>query len=184
MIGKVVSHYKILEKLGEGGMGVVYKAEDTRLKRIVALKFLPQALTTDLEAKERFTHEAQAASALDHPNVCTVHDIGETEDGQTFIVMTCYEGETLKEKIQRGPLPFQDGVDIAEQIAQGLARAHEKGIVHRDDKPANIFVGNDGIVRILDFGLAKLVGSQTQLTRTGTTLGTVAYMSPEQALEP
>jgi len=180
MIGITVSHYKILERLGEGGMGVVYKAEDTRLKRIVALKFLPPALTCDPEAKERFFHEAQAASALDHPNICAVHDIGETGEGQTYIVMACYEGETLKSRIEDGRLRIEDGIDIAIQIAEGLARAHVAGIVHRDIKPANIIVTNDGTVKIVDFGLAKLSGG-TLLTRTGSTLGTVAYMSPEQA---
>jgi len=180
MIGKVVSHYKILSKLGEGGMGVVYKAEDTRLKRTIALKFLPLALTTDPEARERFTHEAQAASALDHPNICTVHDVGETGDGQSFIVMTCYEGETLKTKIERGALPVSEVLDIAIQVGLGLSKAHQHGIVHRDIKPANIMVTAQGEVKILDFGLAKLSG-MSMMTRTGSTMGTVAYMSPEQA---
>ncbi len=180
MIGKNLSHYKILEKLGEGGMGVVYKAEDTKLKRTVALKFLPPELTRDAEAKQRFVHEAQAASSLDHQNICTVHEIDETEDGQTFIVMACYEGETLKDKILRGPLKLEVAVNIAIQVAEGLEKAHKKGIVHRDIKPANIFVTEDSVVKIVDFGLAKLTG-KTKLTKTGTTLGTVAYMSPEQA---
>ncbi len=179
MIGKVVSHYKILEKLGEGGMGVVYKAQDLKLSRFVALKFLPPDLTRDPEAKQRFIREAQAASALDHPNICDIHDIGETEDGQLFIVMTCYEGETLKEKIERGPLRIEDALDIAIQVAQGLARAHESGIVHRDIKPANIMRTFRGEAKIVDFGLAKLA-ARTVLTKAGTTLGTVAYMSPEQ----
>ena len=180
MIGKVVSHYKILEKLGEGGMGVVYKAEDTRLKRTVALKFLPPELTRDPDAKGRFIHEAQAASALDHPNICDIHDIGETDDRQLFIVMTCYEGETLKKKIERGPLKIDEAVDITRQVAHGLAKAHEHGIIHRDIKPANILITSDGVAKIVDFGLAKLTG-QTLLTKTGSTLGTAAYMSPEQA---
>jgi serine/threonine protein kinase/Tfp pilus assembly protein PilF len=180
MIGKVVSHYKILEKLGEGGMGVVYKAEDTRLKRPVALKFLPQALTTDLEAKERFTHEAQAASALDHPNICSIYEINESDDGQMFMALACYEGETLKKKIERGPLPIDEAVNITRQVAQGLSRAHEAGIIHRDIKPANIMLAKDGVAKILDFGLAKVSG-QTLLTKSGATLGTAAYMSPEQA---
>jgi len=180
LVGLTISHYKILEKLGEGGMGVVYKAEDIRLKRPVALKFLPQTLTTDPEAKERFTHEAQAASALDHPNICNVYEIDETDDGQLFMAMACYEGETLKKKIERGPLPIEEAVEVATQVAQGLAKAHESGIVHRDIKPANIIVTKDGIAKILDFGLAKLSG-RTLLTRTGTTMGTAAYMSPEQA---
>jgi serine/threonine protein kinase len=180
MIGQTISHYKILEKLGEGGMGVVYKAEDTKLGRKVALKFLPPYLTRDSEAKTRFTQEAKAASALDHPNVCTIYEVGETGEGQLFIAMACYEGEILKERIARGPLPLEEAIDIAQQIGRGLTKAHAKEIVHRDIKPANIFVTDDGLVKILDFGLAKLVG-QTRLTRKGTTMGTVAYMSPEQA---
>jgi serine/threonine protein kinase/tetratricopeptide (TPR) repeat protein len=179
MIGRTISHFKILKKLGEGGMGVVYEAEDTRLKRTVALKFLPPGLANDPAAKARFIHEAQAASALDHPNVCTVYEIGEVDKGQMFIAMACYEGESLQERIARGPLSFSEAVDIAEQIAKGLAKAHEKEIVHRDIKPANIFLTTDGLAKILDFGLAKLAG-QTRMTRTGTTVGTVAYMSPEQ----
>jgi len=180
MIGQTISHYKILEKLGEGGMGVVYKAEDTNLGRKVALKFLPPDLTRDSEAKTRFSHEAKAASALDHPNICTIHEINETSEGQLFMAMACYEGETLKERIAQGPLPLKEAIDIAQQIGQGLAKAHASEIVHRDIKPANIFVTGDGLVKILDFGLAKLAG-QTRLTRKGTTMGTVAYMSPEQA---
>jgi Tol biopolymer transport system component len=179
MIGKTFSHYKILEKLGEGGMGVVYKAEDTKLKRTVALKFLPPDLTRDPEAKERFIREARAASALDHNNICNIHEIDATDEGQTFMVMACYEGESLDEIISRGPLKVADAVEIASQIAQGLSKAHEKDIIHRDIKPANIFVTQDGVVKILDFGLAKLAG-QAQLTKDSSTLGTVAYMSPEQ----
>jgi len=180
MIGKIVSHYKILEEIGSGGMGIVYKAEDTDLKRLVALKFLPPELTRDKEAKERLIREAQSASALDHPNICTIHEIGKTDDGQVFISMGYYEGDTLKDKISHGPLDVQQVIDISHQIAKGLMKAHEKGFIHRDIKPANIFITNDGIVKILDFGLAKLSG-QTQLTKEGSTLGTVAYMSPEQA---
>ena len=180
MIGQTISHYKILEKLGGGGMGVVYKAADTKLKRTVALKFLPPELTRDSDAKTRFIHEAQAASALQHNNICTIHDIDETDDGRLFIVMDCYEGEPLKEKIARGPMKLEEAVDIAGQVARGLSKAHEKGIVHRDIKPANIVVTSDGVVKILDFGLAKLVG-QAGLTKTGSTVGTAAYMSPEQA---
>ena len=180
MIGRTISHYGIVEKLGEGGMGVVYRAEDTKLGRIVALKFLPPELTRDAKAKTRFIHEAQAASSLDHSNVCTIYEIDETNDGQTFIAMAYYEGETLKDKIRRGPLKLDEAVDIAVQIAHGLDKAHEMGIVHRDIKPANIFINRDGVVKIIDFGLAKLAG-QARVTRTGTTLGTVAYMSPEQA---
>ena len=180
LLGQTVSHYKILEHIGGGGMGVVYKAEDTRLKRTVALKFLPSDLTRDLEAKKRFRHEAQAASALQHQNICVVHDIDETPDGQMFICMEYLEGETLKKKIERGPLKIEDAIDIASQVAQGLAEAHEHGIVHRDIKPANILITKSDVSKIVDFGLAKLSG-QTLLTKTGTTIGTAAYMSPEQA---
>ncbi|MFQ5799021.1 MAG: protein kinase [Bacteroidota bacterium] len=179
MIGKTISHYQILEKLGEGGMGVVYKAEDTKLKRTVALKFLPPEWTRDAEAKARFIHEAQAASALEHNNICNIHEIDETEYGQLFIAMACYEGESLKQKIDRGPLKVEEAIDMAVQIAQGLDKAHQKKIVHRDLKPANVLVTEDGVAKIVDFGLAKLAG-QTMLTQEGTTLGTVAYMSPEQ----
>ena len=180
MIGKTISHYKILEKLGEGGMGIVYKAQDTKLDRVVALKFLPPHIGTDAEEKKRFIHEAKAASAIDHNNICTVYEIDETEDGQMFIAMARYEGETLKEKIARGPLKLEEALDVAIQVSEGLSKAHEKGIVHRDVKPANIFLTQDGVAKILDFGLVKLAG-RTKLTKTGTTLGTVAYMSPEQA---
>jgi serine/threonine protein kinase/Tol biopolymer transport system component len=180
MIGRTIYQYRILEHLGGGGMGVVYKAEDTRLERTVALKFLPPELTRDPVAKARFLQEARAASALDHPNICTIHEVGETDDGQLFLAMTCYDGETLKRKIERGPLPIDEAVDIAKQIAQGLTKAHRLGIVHRDIKPANIIITSDGIVKILDFGLAKLAGA-AGLTRAGFCLGTPAYMSPEQA---
>jgi len=180
LTGQTVSHYKILDQLGGGGMGVVYKAEDPELKRFVALKFLPPTLTSDPEAQERFIHEARAASALDHPNICTVHDIGHTDDGQMFIVMACYDGETLKKRLERGPLEIDQAMDIALQVAGGLSRAHEAGIIHRDIKPANIMLTSRGEVKILDFGLAKL-GGGSLMTKTGTTLGTAAYMSPEQA---
>lgn len=180
MIGTAVSHYRIIEELGGGGMGVVYRAEDTKLKRTVALKFLPPDLTRDPDAKQRFIHEAQAASALQHNNICTIHDIDETEDGRMFIVMDLYEGETLKKKIERGPLKIDEALKIATQVARGLARAHEQDIVHRDIKPANIIVGRDGSTKILDFGLARS-GSSPLITGTGDTLGTAAYMSPEQA---
>jgi len=180
MIGKIISHYKILEKLGVGGMGVVYKAEDTTLHRFVALKFLPPELTFDPKAKERFVHEARAASALDHPNICSIYEINETADGQSYIAMGCYEGETLKQRLYRGRMTQDESVRIAIQIGDGLARAHEAGIVHRDIKPANIMTTERGEVKILDFGLAKLNG-MTKLTKTGSTVGTAAYMSPEQA---
>ncbi|MCX5800134.1 MAG: protein kinase [Candidatus Eisenbacteria bacterium] len=179
MVGKTISHYKILEKLGEGGMGVVYKAEDTKLGRHAALKFLSPDLTRDPEARKRFIQEAKAASSLDHTSICTVHEIGETEDGQIFIVTAFYEGETLKTKIERGSLKVEEALDIAIHVAQGLGRAHEAGIVHRDIKPANIMITKRGDVKIVDFGLAKLTG-QAKLTVMGSTVGTVAYMSPEQ----
>src|SRR4030042_2172140 len=179
MIGKSISHYRILEQIGAGGMGVVYKAEDSKLKRIVALKFLPSELTRDPEAKQRFIHEAQAASVLDHPNICTIHEIGETEDHQLFIVMSCYEGQTLEESIGSMQREVDKVLDIAIQIAKGLQEAHAKGIVHRDIKPANIMITEKDQIKIMDFGLAKLLG-KTLLTKEGTTLGTVAYMSPEQ----
>jgi len=224
MIGQTISHYpalrdpagryKILEKLGGGGMGVVYKAADTRLRRIVALKFLPPDLTRDEEARQRFINEAQAASALDHPNLCTIYEIDEIPmplsfpvaepAGQLFIAMAFYDGETLKKRVAKGeerrvkderrgvaiapcasPLAITDGlpvaevIDIAIQMAQGLAKAHQHGIVHRDIKPANVIVTNDGVVKIIDFGLAKLVGTKG-ITKTPVAMGTVAYMSPEQ----
>ncbi len=179
MIGKTISHYKILEKLGEGGMGVVYKAEDTKLKRTVALKFLPPELTKEPEAKKRFIQEARAASILEHNNICNIHEIDETEDGRMFIAMAHYEGETLKEKIERTPLKIDEALNIAVQAAEGLNNAHKKGIVHRDIKAANIMITHEGVVKILDFGLAKLKG-QSKLTKTGDTVGTVSYMSPEQ----
>ena len=180
MIGRTFSHYRIVSRLGEGGMGVVYRADDTRLERTVALKFLPPGLVDDPDARSRFTHEARSASALDHPNICTIHEIDETDDGGLFIAMSCYRGETLAERMGRGGMSAPEAVRIAEGVASGLAAAHARGIVHRDIKPANIFLTDDGQVKILDFGLAKL-SSRTRMTRTGTTLGTVAYLSPEQA---
>ncbi len=178
-IGQTVSHYKILEKVGEGGMGVVYKAEDTRLERPVALKFLPSNLTGDKSSNERFIHEARAASAIDHPNICTVYEIDETQDGQMFIVMAYYEGDTLKKEIERGIEDCNRAVDIAIQLSDALALAHQKGIIHRDIKPGNILMTKGGQAKIVDFGLAKLTG-QARMTMTGTTMGTTAYMSPEQ----
>jgi serine/threonine protein kinase/cephalosporin-C deacetylase-like acetyl esterase len=175
----VAGRYQILEELGRGGMGVVYKAEDTKLKRTVALKFLPPELTHISEVKERFMREAQAAAALDHPNICTVHEVDEAEE-KTFISMAYVEGQSLKKKIESGPLELDEALGIAEQVAEGLQEAHNKGVVHRDIKSANIMVTDRGQAKIMDFGLAKVKGS-TILTREGTTLGTVAYMSPEQA---
>ena len=180
MIGETVCHYRIIEKLGGGGMGVVYRAEDTRLKRTVALKFLSPELTRDERAKRRFVVEAQAASQLDHPNICTIHEIEETEDGQLFLVLSCYEGETVRQRLEKGPMPIDEAVGLAIHVARGMEEAHSRGIVHRDIKPANIFLADDGRAKILDFGLAKLAG-QTRITRAGSTVGTVAYMSPEQA---
>ena len=184
MIGTRVSHYHIIEGIGAGGMGVVYLAEDERLHRKVALKFLPPTTAQDAHARARLLREAQAASALDHPNVATVHDIGES-NGQLFIAMPFYDGETLRTRIERGPLTFSEAARIAGQIAAGLAAAHRAGIVHRDLKPAHIVLTNDGQVKIVDFGLAMVLSETretgTRMTAAGTTLGTVAYMAPEQA---
>ena len=161
-------------------MGIVYKAEDTRLERTVAIKVLSRHLDSDSAAKKRFIHEARTASSLDHPNDGYVHEIGETDDGQLFIAMAFYVGETIDVKIGRGPLHIIDALNNTIQTAEGLVTAHSKGIIHRDIKPANLMVTDEGVVKILDFGVAKM-SSQTQLTKTGATVGTTLYMSPEQA---
>jgi tetratricopeptide (TPR) repeat protein len=180
MIGQTISHYQIVSQLGAGGMGVVYKARDLRLPRNVALKFLPPYLSADENAKKRFIHEAEATSALDHPHICAIHEIDETDDGQVFIVMPCYEGQTLQQKMEGGPVPVDEALEIVRQVGSGLSKAHSKGILHRDIKPANVFMTEDGHAKILDFGLAKLAG-QTKVTKSGSTVGTISYMSPEQA---
>jgi eukaryotic-like serine/threonine-protein kinase len=179
LTGRQVSHYRVAEFLGGGGMGVVYRAEDSRLGRMVALKFLAPELGRDPIAKARFLNEARAASALEHPNVCTVLDMGETEEGLLFLAMPLYTGESLESRLARGPLPVNEALDIATQVARGLAKAHQSGIVHRDVKPANLFLTEDGVVKVLDFGIAKLIG-ESVLTRAGSLLGTPFYMAPEQ----
>ena len=178
MVGQTISHYKITEKLGEGGMGVVYKAQDTTLGRSVALKFLAPHLLKDEESRKRFEREAKAAASLHHPNVCPVYEIAEA-NARTFISMAFIEGQSLEKKIELGPLKISEALDIAQQIAKGLEAADEKKIVHRDIKPANVIVDEKGHVTVMDFGLALLTEG-SKLTQLDMTVGTAAYMSPEQ----
>ena len=181
MIGSTLGNYKILEKLGEGGQGTVYKAVDSKLGRTLVIKVLPAELTAREANLKRFEREARLASALDHPNICTIHGLEEGPGGRRFIVMACYEGETLKERIQKGPVPQTEAVSLGVQIGEGLSQAHAAGIIHRDIKPANVIVTRDGLVKILDFGIAKLAAEE-QVTHPGASFGTIEYMSPEQAL--
>jgi len=187
VVAKTISHYKVIEKIGQGGMGEVYLAQDTALDRKVALKFLPEELQQDSTARKRFLREAKSAAALDHPYICHIHEVGEVE-GTSFISMEYVQGETLKDKLGKGPLPLKDALEKATEVAEALEEAHSQGIVHRDLKPSNIMLTPQGHVKVMDFGLAKQVTAvegeeqeiTTALTKQGSTLGTVPYMSPEQ----
>jgi serine/threonine-protein kinase len=183
MIGQTISHYKITEKLGGGGMGVVYKAEDTNLKRPVALKFIHPHLTSDEPLKKRFLREARLASSIDHPNICNIYEIDEAPDGRLFFSMAYYDGESLAERAKKAPLPSREVFQICFSIAQGISCAHRNGIIHRDIKPGNIIITEEGFIKIVDFGLAKLSEGSTRITKSDTTVGTVRFMSPEQATE-
>ena len=188
MIGQTISQYKVLEKVGEGGMGEVYLAEDTSLKRKVALKFLPASLADDPIAHKRFLREAESAAGLDHPFICHINEVSSTDDGQNFISMEFVQGQTLKDRLAKGPLPIQDALQLGIELAEALEVAHQAGVVHRDLKPANIMITAQGHAKVMDFGLAKkLIAEEDNehditagLTREGTTLGTLPYMSPEQ----
>ncbi len=193
MIGQTISHYRILEKLGEGGMGEVYRAEDTTLKREVAIKVLPERFTQDAERLARFEREAQLLASLNHPNIAAIHSF-EHSDGVHFLAMELVEGETLAERVAKGPLPVEEALEVCRQIAEGLEAAHESGVIHRDLKPANVNLTPEGKVKILDFGLAKALEGEIpaadishsptrtdEMTSAGVILGTAAYMSPEQA---
>src|SRR5882762_2493905 len=181
MVGQTISHYKITDKLGAGGMGVVYKALDVKLERVVALKFLPNGLSVSDRDKQNLLREARAASALDHPNIGVIHGIEESEDRQLFIVMGYYEGETLAQKLSRGVIPVRESLDIAIQILRGLSSAHARNIVHRDVKPSNIIMTNDKVAKIVDFGLARVVATASA-TQSISSTGTLPYMAPEQIL--
>ncbi len=181
MIEQTISHYRITEKLGAGGMGIVYKATDTKLERIVALKFLPETITVNEEDKRALLREARAASALDHPNIGVIHGLEETEDGRSFIVMQFCDGETLAHRISRGPVASPDALDIIIQIAKGLSAAHAHSIVHRDIKPSNIIITKSNVVKIVDFGLARVMAS-ISATQSVSATGTLPYMAPEQIL--
>ncbi len=188
MIDRAISHYRITRKLGEGGMGEVYLAEDTSLQRKVALKFLPESLQRDTIARKRFLREAQSAGILEHPFICNIKEVAQTDDGQDFIVMEYVEGESLQARLGRGPLPIKETLKLGAELAEALESAHGKGIIHRDLKPANVMITLSGHPKIMDFGLAKKVVSEngreqdisSALTREGSTLGTLSYMSPEQ----